>query len=139
MIHILAHFIGDALAGEVEGDGCARPELVCQRPAAGREFRSHPVPGAVVRLEDFFFLEVGDGAGDVRLVALTEVRKTGGGDLALVAVEHEQVQGMCPAQAVLFHFFCRQFVPVSGDVENIKREVFKPVVHFAVLFNYVIK
>ena len=59
MIHILTHLVGDALAGEVKGDGGARPDLRRQRTSAGGELRSYSVFGAVVRLQYFFFLEIG--------------------------------------------------------------------------------
>ena len=133
MIHILTHLVGDALADQVKGDGGARPDLRSQRLSAGGELRSYSVFGAVIRLQYFFFLKIGESAGDICFVALAQVCETGGGDLAFIAVQHQQVQGVRATQPVLLHFFCRDLVPVSGNVKNIQSKMFKTVIHHAIL------
>ena len=133
MIHILAHFIGDTLAGQVECDSGAGPDLRSERMTARGELRRKSISGAVIRLQDSFFLEVGDRAGDVRLVALAEVGKPRSRHLALVAVEDQQVQRMRAAQPVFLHLFRRDLIPILGYVKNIQRKMLKTVFHCGVL------
>ena len=67
------------------------------------------------------------------MTTLAKICEPGGGDLSLIAVEYHEVQGVRAAQPVLFHFFGRDLIPVSGNAKNIQSKMLESVIHDALL------